>query len=189
MKILLASKSPRRKELLSRLGVEFDCVEANTEEKIDSSLPLASAIELVAEEKAAVVSKQYPDQIVIGADTIVALNGVIYGKPKDEADAIRMLQELSGIEHDVITGVCIMNQHQCMTFHSHEKVKFYPLTKSEIEFYVATKEPLDKAGAYGIQGQGAMFVEWIHGDFFSIMGLPVALLARKFKGFRENEEF
>ncbi len=187
--VILASKSPRRKELLARLGFPFTCVEANTEEKIDSSLPLGQAIELVAKEKAQVISRQYPDHIVIGADTIVALDGVVYGKPKDEADAMRMLEELSGIEHDVITGVCLACGEQTMTFHSHERVKFYPLTKEEIEEYVASQEPLDKAGAYGIQGRGAMLVEWIHGDFFSIMGLPVALLARKFKEFTGNDEF
>lgn len=185
-KVILASKSPRRKELLERFGFPFTCVDANTEEVLDASLPIPQAIEQIAWHKAQSVSKMHPDAIVIAADTVVELDGVIYGKPSSTEDARAMLQGLSGNIHRVITAVCIYEGERSETFHSIANVEFYSLSVDEINSYVETKEPMDKAGAYGIQGYGSFLVKRIDGDFFSIMGLPVALLSRKLRKWQEK---
>ena len=182
---ILASKSPRRKELMERFQIPFDCVDTNTKEVIDLSLPLPLAIEQVAREKANVVSILYPDEVVISADTIVVLNNVVYGKPVNDEDAKSMLKALSNHTHQVITGVCIKQGDRVMTFHQISLVTFYELSDEEIEEYIETGEPLDKAGAYGIQGSGSFLIEKIEGDFFSIMGLPISLLKRKLHEFEK----
>lgn len=183
MKYILASKSPRRQELLGRIVPNFEVDVVETEELIDSTLPLDKAIEEVALQKGKAVFAKHPNDIVISADTIVALNGKIYGKPKNEADAKVMLNELSGKTHEVITGVCLMKAGKTETFSSVSNVKFLSLTNEEIDAYVATGEPLDKAGAYGIQGYGALLIDKIDGDYYTIMGLPIAKLNRKIKRF------
>lgn len=183
MKYILASKSPRRQELLGRIVPNFEVDVVETEELIDSTLPLDKAIEEVALQKGKAVFAKHPNDIVISADTIVALNGKIYGKPKNEADAKVMLNELSGKTHEVITGVCLMKAGKTETFSSVSDVKFLNLTEEEIDAYVATGEPLDKAGAYGIQGYGALLIDKIDGDYYTIMGLPIAKLNRKLKRF------
>lgn len=178
-KIILASSSPRRKELLKTAGIEFEIQVKEVDESVPEGTPPAEAAKMTAAKKAAAVAEDYADCVVIGADTIVVANGRILGKPKDEADAESMLRMLSGIEHEVITGVCIIRNGIPETFAQISKVKFYDLTNEEISAYVATKEPMDKAGAYGIQGLGCKLVERIEGDYFNIVGLPVAEVCRR----------
>ncbi len=180
-KIILASSSPRRKELLKTAGVEFEVHVKDVDESIPEGTPPAEAAKMTAAKKAAVIASEYKNDIVIGADTIVVANGRILGKPKDEADAAEMLRMLSGIEHEVITGVCIKCDESSHFFAQTSKVKFYDLTDEEIRAYVASGEPMDKAGSYGIQGLGCTLVERIEGDYFNIVGLPVAEVCRKIK--------
>ncbi len=181
--IILASASPRRKELLTTAGVEFEVLVSDADETIpEGTLPVDAAM-LTAEKKALAVAEKCTDAVVIGADTIVVLDGRILGKPKDEADAKAMLRFLSGREHEVITGVCLTDGIKTEKFAQVSKVKFYELTDAEIAAYVATKEPNDKAGAYGIQGKGCVLVEGIEGDYFNIVGLPVAATVRALKNF------
>lgn len=178
-KIILASSSPRRKELLTTAGIEFEIHVKEVDETIPEGTFPVEAAKMTAAKKAAAVADDFKDCIVIGADTIVVANGRILGKPKDEADAKSMLRMLSGIEHEVITGVCIIRNGESDSFAQISKVKFYDLTDEEIISYVATKEPMDKAGAYGIQGLGCKLVEKIEGDYFNIVGLPVAEVCRR----------
>ncbi len=178
-KIILASASPRRKELLETAGAEFEILVADVDETVpEGTLPEEAAV-MTAEKKALAVAEKNADSIVIGADTIVVAGDKILGKPKDKADACEMLRMLSGVEHKVITGVCIACGSKKTTFAQISKVKFYDLTDVEIEAYVATNEPMDKAGAYGIQGKGCVLVEKIEGDYFNIVGLPVARVMRE----------
>ena len=182
-KIILASASPRRKELLTTAGVEFEVLVSDADETVpDGTLP-ADAAMLTAEKKALAVAEKCGYALVIGSDTIVVLDGRILGKPKDEADAKAMLRFLSGKEHKVITGVCLTDGVETKKFAQVSKVRFYDLTDEEIAAYVATKEPMDKAGSYGIQGKGCVLVESIEGDYFNIVGLPVAATVRAIKDF------
>lgn len=180
-KIILASSSPRRRELLQTAGLEFEIHVKDVDESIPDGTEPAEAAKMTAAKKAAAVAEYHKDCIVIGADTIVVAGGKILGKPKDEADAKAMLRMLSGIEHEVITGVCIICGGESHNFAQTSKVKFYDLTDDEIADYVASKEPMDKAGAYGIQGLGCTLVEHIEGDYFNIVGLPVAAVCRKIR--------
>ena len=181
-KIILASASPRRKELLTTAGVEFEVLVSEADETIPEGTAPRDAAMMTAEKKALAVAENR-DGIVIGADTIVVIDDKILGKPKDEADAFGMLRLLSGREHEVITGVCITDGEKTEKFAQVSKVRFYDLTDDEITAYVATKEPMDKAGAYGIQGKGCVLVESIEGDYFNIVGLPVAATVRALRGF------
>lgn len=179
MKIILASSSPRRKELLTTAGVEFEIHVKEVDESVPEGTPPAEAAKMTAAKKAAAVANDFKNCVVIGADTIVVANGKILGKPKDKNDAVSMLKMLSGVEHEVITGVCIIKDQKTETFAQISKVKFYDLTDEEIHTYVETLEPMDKAGAYGIQGLGCRLVERIEGDYFNIVGLPVAEVCRR----------
>lgn len=190
---ILASGSPRRKELLEQVGLIFEICPAKGEEKITKTIPEEVVIELSkqkAEEVAGMLTVyglSHPelvtpqDMFVIGADTVVAYEGNILGKPKDEADAKRMLAMLSGNVHEVYTGVTIVfidktgktGEH---SFFEKTEVSMYPISEKEIERYVATKDPLDKAGAYGIQGACAIHIKEIRGDYNNVVGLPVARL-------------
>ena len=181
-KIILASASPRRKELLTTAGVEFEVLVSEADETIPEGTAPRDAAMMTAEKKAFAVAENR-DGIVIGADTIVVIDDKILGKPKDEADAFGMLRLLSGREHEVITGVCITDGEKTEKFAQVSKVRFYDLTDDEITAYVATKEPMDKAGAYGIQGKGCVLVESIEGDYFNIVGLPVAATVRALRRF------
>lgn len=179
--IILASKSPRRKELLSLITKNFVIEPAKGEETADESLPTDLYVSALAENKAREIAALHPEDIVIGADTIVAAKGEILGKPRYAEDAKRMLTLLSGTEHSVYTGVCVINKGEEYTFCEETIVRFFVLSEEEIDDYIATGEPFDKAGAYGIQDYGALLVEGIEGDYYNVMGLPVGKLNRVLK--------
>ncbi|MBQ7960994.1 MAG: septum formation inhibitor Maf [Clostridia bacterium] len=178
MKIILASASPRRKELLTLAGIEYEVVVSQCEEILPDGITPDKAVEELARQKAEDVFSRNPDCMIIAADTVVALGNTILGKPKDEDDAFNMLSSLSGRRHTVYTGVCIKTKDKTDIFHVATEVEFYPLSDKEIKDYIATKEPMDKAGAYGIQGKGFMLVKGIHGDYFNVVGLPLAETVR-----------
>lgn len=179
--IILASQSPRRKELFSLITEDFKIIPAVGEEKADRSLPPSEYVMELAKHKALEVAEKYPEDVVIGSDTVVVINGEILGKPKDEADAKRMLRLLSGTEHSVYTGVCLSCGNMNRYFCEETKVRFFKLSDREIEEYTASGEPFDKAGAYGIQGTGALLVSGITGDYYNVMGLPVGRLYREMR--------
>lgn len=178
MKIVLASASPRRKELMQTAGLEFETQIADVDESVPRGTLPEDAVKLTAEKKALKIARVRPNDAVIGADTIVVVDGDILGKPADTADAIAMLTRLSGREHTVITGVHIVCGGKKITFAEKTRVKFFALEKDEIVRYVNSGEPMDKAGAYGIQGLGCVLVERIEGDYFNVMGLPIARTVR-----------
>lgn len=183
--IVLASASPRRQQLLAETGLPFNVqVPAVDEDAIDGPSPKELAQQR-AWYKARAVARTLDRGLVIGADTIVVCQGQVLGKPRDPADARRLLRLLSGRSHRVITGVCVCQapEGRAVVGAACTKVTFRPLTPAEIERYVATGEPMDKAGAYGIQGRGALLVERIVGDYFNVVGLPLTLLARLLKEF------
>ncbi|MCD7826997.1 MAG: Maf family protein [Clostridiales bacterium] len=186
MGIILASGSPRRRELLTLAGIEFKVVKSDTEEILPDGISPDEAVRLLAKEKALDVLKQYPDEIILAADTVVAVDGKILVKPKDSEDAFSMLQMLSGRVHGVYTGVCIMSRDKTDLFTEMTEVEFYPLTDSEIHEYVETGEPMDKAGAYGIQGKGSLLVKSIKGDYFNVVGLPLAKTVRELRNFTQK---
>ncbi|MBQ3127980.1 MAG: septum formation inhibitor Maf [Clostridia bacterium] len=181
--IILASASPRRRELLALAGVDFAVKVADVEEVIPENASPDEVVKSLAIQKASAVAQENPDSIVIGSDTVVALDGVILGKPRDEEDAVRMLKTLSGRSHTVYTGVAIIHGEKTSNFCEATEVVFNSLTDEEIRNYVATKEPMDKAGAYGIQGKGCVLVEKIVGDYFNVVGLPVSRVYRELKSF------
>lgn len=178
-RLILASKSPRRLELMRVISEDFEVVPAVGEEIIPDGIACSKAAEFLAEQKAREVYEKNTGAIVIGADTVVVCDGEIMGKPVDENDAAQMLRKLSGKTHSVFTGVCICGEYGERSFTEETAVEFSPLDGNEIGAYIATGEPMDKAGAYGIQERGSLFVKRINGDFFNVMGLPVAKLARE----------
>ena len=179
MKIILASQSPRRKELLERMGIrDFETISPNVDESAFHGLPPEELVRrLSAEKAAAVAGRAGEDAIVIAADTVVALEGAVLGKPADELDAFKMLSALSGVRHQVYTGVTVCRGGEKQTAHEVTDVTFRELSEEEIEHYIATGEPMDKAGAYGIQGYGALLIQGISGDYYNVMGLPVCRLS------------
>ncbi len=185
-RIVLASGSPRRKELLEKLGVEFDIIVSNKEEIITSTNPEEVVKELSAMKAEDVAAALSGPVIVLGADTVVAHRGNILGKPKDEADAIRMISSYAGDDHHVFTGVCIIIKEENGTerrisFAEDTGVSVYPMTEQEIASYVASGEPMDKAGAYAIQGLFAPYIKSIAGDYYNIVGFPIAGIYQKLK--------
>ena len=185
MEIILASGSPRRRELLGQMGIRnFRTLTPDIDELSDRPLPPGRLVETISAEKARAVAAQAgPDALVIAADTVVALDGAVLGKPADPADARRMLAALSGRRHQVYTGFTVLRGGEAVTRSEATEVAFRPLSPGEIDAYVSTGEPLDKAGAYGIQGVGALLVERIRGDYFNVMGLPVCALGQVLAGF------
>lgn len=183
-RFILASASPRRRELLKQIGVTFEVMPAKGEEVITERQPEQVVKELSrqkAEEIAAGIQGEHV--IILGADTVVVYDGKILGKPKDEMDARRMLSMLSGNTHSVYTGVTVIvirdGESQSHSFYEETKVTMYPMTDAQISAYIQTKEPMDKAGAYGIQGKGAVFIEKIDGDYNNVVGLPLAKIFHK----------
>ena len=173
-KIVLASSSPRRKEMLRRFNIEPIVVSSNVSEIINEGENPFQIVMSLSFKKVLSVTKDYPDSIVIGADTIVVYDSKILGKPKDTKMAYEMLSMLSGNAHDVITGVCLIKGDTKIIDYELTKVKFRELNKKRINAYISTGEPLDKAGAYGIQGKGAILVEKIDGCYSNVVGLPLS---------------
>ena len=185
--IILASKSPRRQELLGRLGLDFTVMTESIDETMDPALPLEREILRVSEAKArAVQGLARPEDLIISADTVVCIDGKRLGKPADEEDAKRMLRMLSGRAHTVVSGLCLLRGERCETAAVSTGIHFRPLSDREIDAYVASGEPMDKAGAYGIQGLAAIFVDKLDGDYYNVMGLPLCALAELLKSFGVN---
>lgn len=184
MKLILASASPRRKELLGKIGLEFEIIPAKGEEKVTKKLPWEVVKELSFQKAKEIADMQTEGCIVIGSDTIVAKDEKIMGKPKDEADAFRMLSEIAGKVHQVYTGVTLIRtgkSPKMITFAEKTDVHLYPMTDEEINAYIATKDPMDKAGAYGIQGDFAIYVKGIEGDYYNVVGLPIGKVYQELK--------
>ena len=179
-KLILASQSPRRRELLQLTGRPFSVRVSGFEESSVQEPDPIRLVRALAKGKAEAVPMA-EDEIILGCDTVVALEKEILGKPRDEADAKRMLRALSGRTHSVITGVCIRLAGRCEQFEIETRVTFYPLSEAEIAAYTATPEPYDKAGAYGIQEKGGLFVQRIEGDYSNVVGLPAAELERRLR--------
>ncbi len=204
MKIVLASASPRRRELLEQIGLPFEVVTSRVEERISSERPWevveelsrqkAEAVGELLGREAACRSGASPGEglLVIGADTVVSLEGEILGKPLDERDAFKMLTRLQGREHEVYTGVTLLYrapgalEQTVRSFHERTRVSFFPMTEEEIGEYVGTGDPLDKAGAYGIQGFCARYVRGIEGDYNNVVGLPAGRLYQEIKEWLKN---
>ena len=186
MKIILASASPRRRELMEQAGIPFETDVSDTDETIEDKLSPADYVEELSLRKARAVAARHEEDTVIGADTVVALGDMILGKPVDEAEAYRMLSLLAGKTHSVYTGVTVIYPDRSAgqitdTFHVKTDVTMYHADEKLLRSYAGCGEPLDKAGAYGIQGRGALLVERIEGDYYNVMGLPIAELYRRLK--------
>ena len=184
MKLILASASPRRKELLGKIGLEFEIIPAKGEENITKKLPWEVVEELSYQKAKEIADMQTEECIVIGSDTIVAKDEMIMGKPADEADAFRMLSEISGNVHQVYTGVTLIRtgaDPKVITFAEKTDVYLYPMSEKEIKAYIETKDPMDKAGAYGIQGDFAIHVKGIEGDYYNVVGLPIGKVYQELK--------
>lgn len=188
MKIVLASASPRRAEILEKCGFDFCVKVSDVEEIVPNELTPSQIVMHLAKIKAQAVESE-KDEIVLAADTIVVLEGNILGKPKDNDDAFKMLKSLSGKIHKVYTGVCLINNEREKVFFDSTEVEFYDFNDEEILDYVKTGEPLDKAGAYGIQEKGALLVKRINGDYFNVMGLPIGKVNQKLKDFEKTIHF
>lgn len=173
-KLILASQSPRRAQLLEMLGLEFDVAPADIDETYLPGEEPGAHAERLAREKATVVAARFPDGIVVGSDTVVVLEGDVLGKPRDGEDAVRMLLRLQGRTHEVATGAAVVARGETYSAVERVQVHFRRFDEATARAYVATREPMDKAGAYGIQGYGATLVDRIEGDFFAVMGFPVA---------------
>ena len=179
--IILASASPRRSELMTLASFRFDVICADIDEIVPEKALPQEVVMSLALQKAQAVAKDHRKSAVVGSDTVVALDGKILGKPCSEKEAAEMLRSLSGRIHKVFTGVAIVCGEKVTSFFEETEVEFYPLTDQEILDYVATGEPMDKAGAYGIQGRGAVLVKRINGDYFNVMGLPISKVYRELK--------
>lgn len=182
--IILASASPRRRELFNMIGLPFRTEVSGAEETVEEGMSPELFVEQLSLRKAAeVASRQKGDALVIGADTVVVLDGEILTKPRDSADAVQMLTRLSGREHRVLTGVSVvrLRDGKAVSVCEETKVHFRALSEEEIRRYVQTGEPMDKAGAYGLQGRASVMADRIEGDFFNVVGLPLCRLARVLK--------
>lgn len=175
-RVILASASPRRHELLKYIFDSFEILAADVDETLPDGISPADAVVALSAKKAGELAKSNPHALVIGADTVVSIDGMILGKPRDADDAAGMLRRLSGRVHEVFTGVCLICGEREKTFFCRTEVEFSELSEPELEWYLETGEPFDKAGAYGIQGYGARYVRRVNGDFFNVMGLPVNML-------------
>lgn len=196
MKIILASASPRRRELLEQIHIPFEVSISDVEEQITTTVPRLLVQELSRQKAQAVYSTLLKNQgdeagdvLVIGADTVVACDGQILGKPKSEAQAEEMLSLLQGRTHQVYTGVTLLYRGKSHSFYEETAVSFYPMSREEIAAYVNTKDPMDKAGAYGIQGLCARYISGIEGDYNNVVGLPVGRLYQELKTILPEDVF
>ena len=185
MSIILASNSPRRRELLAQIGIrDFQILSPDVDETVEPGLSPARMVETLSLRKArAAAGRAGADDLILAADTVVALDGRVLGKPRDQEEAFAMLSALSGREHRVYTGVTVLGGGRAATEHEETAVAFRALSPEEIRDYIATGEPMDKAGAYGIQGVGALLVQGIRGDYCNVVGLPLFRLGRMLSGF------
>lgn len=181
MKIVLASASPRRSEILKQVGFDFTVRISSYDEDMSLNLIPEELVKTLAKNKAS-HTEIYDDEVLIACDTVVSLDKVM-GKPKDENDAFDMLKNLSGKVHSVFSGVCLKSKTKEEVFAVETKIEFYQISDKEIKDYIKTGEPMDKAGSYAVQGLGALFVKKIDGDYFNVVGLPIASLAKKLKEF------
>ncbi|WP_027409463.1 Maf family protein [Anoxybacteroides tepidamans] len=181
MKLILASSSPRRKQLLEMANLHFDVLVSDIDEQIQQNETPEQIVQSLAYQKAKAVQAAHSDAYIIGADTVVVYNGSVLGKPKTKEEAADMLRMLSGKTHQVYTGVAIVSPEKEAVFAERTEVTFWDLTETDIYEYIETGEPMDKAGAYGIQGKGALFVKRIEGDYFSVVGLPLSRTIRELK--------
>lgn len=172
--IILASASPRRKEILELADLKFDIMPSNAQEITTKTAPNEVVMELASIKAKDIYKKSEKQSMIVGADTVVAYQGQILGKPTDEADAKRMLTMLSGQTHEVYTGVCVIEDGKTKTFYEETKVTFYEISDEQIDYYIKTGEPMDKAGSYGIQGKAAVFIKGIEGDYYNVVGFPIA---------------
>lgn len=183
MKIVLASQSARRRDILENLGIKFDIKVSRVDESMSDDLTPGENVESVSMRKAAAVEKELgvspeDDTLIIASDTVVVCDGVILGKPRNKAHATEMMKRLSGRRHSVISGIAVIYRGKHVSAYEETEVEFRTLTDAEIEAYVSTDEPYDKAGGYGIQDKAAIFVRGIHGDYLNVVGLPVYRLFR-----------
>ena len=178
MELILASQSQRRRELFRLIGLEYTCIPSDADENVAFTEP-GEFVELLALRKAAAVKKKHPGSCVVGSDTVVWLDNEIIGKPKDRDDAYRILRKLSGRTHTVYTGIAVLTDDSTQLCHEATHVTFEELSDDLIWDYIDTGDPMDKAGSYGIQSEGCMLVKGIKGDFFNVVGLPVARLKRE----------
>lgn len=178
MNLILASGSPRRRELLTQIGLTFSVHPADVDETLDPAWTAREAVERLSARKAEAVAAEFPDDLILAADTVVSLDEKILGKPKTPEDAAAMLSALSGRSHKVYTGFTLRRGEKTVTRSEATAVTFRPLTRDEIAAYIATGEPMDKAGAYGIQGLGGVLITGIEGDYFNVMGLPICALSQ-----------
>lgn len=172
--IILASASPRRKEILELADLKFDVMPSDAQEITTKTAPNEVVMELASIKAKDIYEKSEKQSMIVGADTVVAYQGQILGKPTDEADAKRMLTMLSGQTHEVYTGVCVIEDEKIKTFYEETKVTFYEISDEQIDRYIKTGEPMDKAGSYGIQGKAAVFIKGIEGDYYNVVGFPIA---------------
>lgn len=188
--VILASASPRRSELLKKAGIIFEVYASNAEEIKNQNVSVEILCELNAKRKAVYVAQKFPDRLVIGADTLVTMDGKIYGKPHDKEDAIKNLQELQGRVHSVITGVALLCENLCLKnlFHVETKVVFQELSVDQIQRYYEKVNPLDKAGGYAIQEHGEMIIDHIDGSFSNVIGLPIEELKMQIENIKNSLE-
>lgn len=180
-RLILASSSPRRKELLENLHLAFEISSSDADESFGEELSPSEAVMELAARKSSAVSAKFPDSFIIGADTVVVHEGLILGKPGNRQEASEMLRILSGNIHTVYTGVSIVTPEKEARFYEKTDVTFWELSDEEIDTYIKSGEPFDKAGGYGIQGFGSMLVKQINGDYYTVVGLPVSRLVRELR--------
>lgn len=180
-RLILASSSPRRKELLENLHLQFEISSSNVDESFAPELTPAEAVMQLASRKASFIAEKERDAFVIGSDTVVVFNGEILGKPQDAEEALSMLKKLSGNTHSVFTGVSIIAPEREIQFYEKTDVVFWELSQEEMDAYIKSGEPFDKAGGYGIQGFGSFLVREIKGDYFAVVGLPVSRTVRELR--------
>jgi len=184
--VILASSSPRRKELLQLICTNFRVIPPECDEKLPANIPTSEAAEYLSDLKCRYIADIYDNSVVIGCDTMVICEGVIFGKPGSEEDARRMLRALSGKQHTVVSGVTIGYQKKFLSFSVRTGVTFRKLSDTDIDIYCRSGEPMDKAGGYGIQGLGSLLVQKIDGEFYNVVGLPVSDIAANLEGFLKS---